>query len=73
MWDESSIYPRIETGYPYTKEMNDELIEKFNTQIFNQGSAIQKNYNPPNLIVQHIPIEGKERKLELIVCVMVIL
>ena len=42
MWDESSIYPRIETGYPYTKEMNDELIEKFNTQIFNQGSAIQK-------------------------------
>ena len=25
MWDENSIYPRIETGSAYTKDMNDEL------------------------------------------------
>ena len=34
MWDEKSIYPRIETGYAYTEDMNDELVEKFNNQTF---------------------------------------
>ena len=38
MWDENSIYPRIETGYAYTRDMNNELVEKFNTGNFNQGS-----------------------------------
>ena len=28
MWDEKSIYPRNETGYAYTKDMIDELVEK---------------------------------------------
>ena len=42
MWDEKSIYPRIETGYAYTPDMNNELVEKFNTGNFNQGSAILK-------------------------------
>ena len=42
MWDEKSIYPRIETGNAYTRDMNDELVEKFNTGNFNQGSAILK-------------------------------
>ena len=41
MWDENSIYPRIETGYAFSRDMNNELVEKFN---FNQGSAIL-NYN----------------------------
>ena len=66
MWDENSIYPRIETGYAYTRDMNDELVEKFNTGNFNQGSAILKikYYNPRDLIVQHIPVK-KERKIEI--------
>ena len=38
MWDGNSIYPRSETGYAYTEDMKKELVEKFNTQIFNQGS-----------------------------------
>ena len=42
MWDENSICPRIETGYAYTRDMNDELAEKINNQIFTQGSAILK-------------------------------
>ena len=67
MWDEKSIYPRIETGYAYTRDMNDELVNKFNTQNFNQGSAILKikYYNPRDLIVQHYPIKEKEKKLEI--------
>ena len=48
VWDEKSIYPRIETGYAYTEDMNDEIVSKFNIGKFNQGSAILKikYYNP---------------------------
>ena len=68
MWDENSIYPRVETGYAYTNDMNIELVEKFNNQTFTQGSAILmiKYYNP-NLIVQHLPVKEKEKKSRLIV------
>ena len=64
MWDEKSIYPRIETGYVFTRDMNDELVEKFNSGNFNQGSAILKikYYNPKNLIVQHLPIKERVSK-----------
>ena len=67
MWDETSIYPRIETGYSFTKDMNDELVEKFNTGDFNQGSAILKikYYNPNNLFVQHLPVKEKGKKIEI--------
>ena len=48
MWEEKSIYLRIETGYAYTKGMNNGLVEKFNTGNFNQWSAVSKIkfYNP---------------------------
>ena len=64
MWDEKSIYPRIETGYAFTRDMNKFLVHRFNNQTFTQGSAILKikYYNPKNLIVQHIPIKEKEKK-----------
>ena len=67
MWYENSIYPRIETGYAYTRDMNDTLVEMFNNQTFTRGSATLKikYYNPKNLIVQHIPIKGKEKKIEI--------
>ena len=67
MWDKASIYPRKETGYALTPDMNDELVEKFNTQNFTQGSAILKikYYNPENLIVQHLPVGEKEKKIEI--------
>ena len=67
MSDEKSFYPRIETGYPYQSDMNDELVEKFNTGNFNQGSAILKikYYNPKNLIVQHLPIIERVSKIEI--------
>ena len=67
MWDQKSIYPRIETGYAYQSDMNDELVEKFNTGNFNQGSAIIKikYYNPKNVIVQHLPIKERVSKIEI--------
>ena len=45
--------------------MNDELVEKFSTGIFTQGSAIlkNKNYNPKNLIVQHLPVKERDKKI----------
>ena len=68
MWDEKSIYPRIETGYAFKRDLNKFLVHKFNNQTFNQGSAILKikYYNPKNLIVQHLPIKEKEKKIEII-------
>ena len=42
MWDKNSMYTKIESGYAFTPDMNDELVEKFNTQNFTQGSAILK-------------------------------
>ena len=67
MWDEKSINPRIETRYAYTRDMNNELVEKFNNQTFTQWSAILKikYYNLKNLFVQHIPIKEKETKIEI--------
>ena len=67
MWDEKSICLRIETRYAGTEDMSDELVKKFNTGSFNQGSAILKiKYcNPQNLIVQHLPVKEKEKKTEI--------
>ena len=67
MSDEKSIYPRIETGYAYTPDMNDELVEKFINQTFTRGSVILKikYYNPKTLIVQHLPVKEREKKKEI--------
>ena len=67
MWDKKSIYPRIETGYAFTRDMNDELIEKFINQTFTQGSAILKIkcYNPKSLKVQHLPVNEREKTIEI--------
>ena len=62
MWDENSLYPRIETGYAFTKGMNNELVKKLNTGNFTPGSAILgiKYYNPKNLIIQHLTVKEHE-------------
>ena len=67
MWDEKSIYLRIETGYANTKDMNDDFVEKINIGNFNQGSAILKikYYNPKDLIVQYLPVRERENKIEI--------
>ena len=66
MSDGKSIYPRIKTGYAFTSDMNDELVEKFNTQAFTQASAILKTkyYIPKKLIIQHLPLKERVKKME---------
>ena len=69
MWDENSVYPKIETGFAFKPHMNHVYVEAFNTQTFNQDgdeSAILplKYYNPPNLIFQHLPVKEKVKKVE---------
>ena len=67
MWDETSIYLTIETGYAYRKYVNDEVVEKFASGDFNRGRAIIKIklYKPKNLIVQHLPVKEKVNKIEI--------
>ena len=69
MWDENSVYPKIETGFAFEPHMNDVYIEAFNNQTFNEDgdeSAILtiKYYNPPNLIFTHLPVEEKVKNVE---------
>ena len=36
MWDEKSVYPKIETGFAFKPHMNNVYVEAFNNQTFNQ-------------------------------------
>ena len=67
MWDENSMYPRIGTGYAFTRDMNDELVEKIYNGNSTKGIGILKIifYNPENLIVQHLPVKEREKKIEI--------
>ena len=69
MWDENSVYPKIETGFAFKPHMNDVYVEAFNNQSFNEDgdeSAILKSkyHNPPDLIFQHLPVKEKVKKIE---------
>ena len=69
MWDENSVYPKIETGFAFKPHMNHVYVEAFIKQTFNQdgdGSAILtiKYHNPPNFIFQHLPVKEKVKKKE---------
>ena len=69
MWDEKSVYPKIETGFAFKPHMNDVYVEAFNNQTFNEDgdeSAILtiKYHNPHDLIFQHLPIKEKVKKVE---------
>ena len=64
MWDENSVYPKIESGFAFKPYMNDVYIKSFNDQTFNQDgdeSAILKIkfYDPPTVIFQHPPVKEK--------------
>ena len=69
IWDENSVFPKIETGIAFESHMNDVYLEAFNNQSFKEDgdeSAIltKKYYNPPDLIFQHLPIKEKAKKIE---------
>ena len=57
MWNENSVDPKIETGFAFKPHMDNDYVEAFNNQTFNQygdESAILRinYYNPPNLPVK---------------------
>ena len=69
MWDEKSVYPKIETGLAFKPHMNIVYVEAFKNQNFNEDgdeSAILriKYYNPPDLIFQHLPVKEKVKNIE---------
>ena len=70
MWDEDSVYPKIESGFGFEElQMNDRFVTDLNNQIFDKdgnGSALLKTifYNPPSLIFQHLPAEEKVENIE---------
>ena len=69
MWDEKSVFPKIESGFAFKPHMNNVYREAFNNQSFNKNgdeSAILtiKYYNPPDLIFQHLPVKEKVKKIE---------
>ena len=69
LWDEISVYPKIETGFPFEPHMKITYVDAFNNQTFNQDgdeSAILriKYSNPANLIFQHLPVKEKVKNVE---------
>ena len=64
MWDEKSVYPKIETGFAFEPHMNITFVDAFNFQSFNQdgneSAIVRRNYyKPPDLIIQHLPVKEK--------------
>ena len=54
MWDQNSVYTKIETGFAFKPNMNDVYVKAFNNQSFNEDgdkSAILtiEYYNPPDI------------------------
>ena len=65
MWDEKSVYPKIETGFAFKPHMNKTYVEAFNNQSFNESAILTiKYYNPSDLIFQHLPVKEKVKKIE---------
>ena len=65
MYDENSTYPKIETGYVFTPDMNDEIVNQFNTKTFTKSAILKiKYYNPVDIVLQHIPVKEEVNKIE---------
>ena len=61
--DKDSTWPKIETAYPFKKDMNDAVCYLFNSGKWNElnrsAFLTVKYHNPENLIFQHLPIKEK--------------
>ena len=65
MYDESSTYPKIETGFAFTPEMNNEIVNQFNMKTFTKSAILKiKYYNPNDIVLQHIPVKEEVNKVE---------
>ena len=50
MWDENSVYPKIESGFAFKPNMNDIYVEAFNHKFFNQDG------NDSGILTISIPV-----------------
>ena len=69
IWDENSVYPKIETRFAFKPHTNATFVNAFNNQTCNEDgdeSAILtiKYCNPPDLIFQKWPVKEKVKKIE---------
>ena len=69
MWDENSVYPKIETGFAFKPDLKGVYVEAFNNRICNQDgdekpTLTNKYYNPPNLVFQRLPVKEKVKRIE---------
>ena len=69
MWDESSVYPKLETAFAFKPEMKKTYVNAFNNQTFNEDGdepAILriKQYHPPDIIFEHLPVKEKDENIE---------
>ena len=63
MYDETSVYPKIETVYAFTSEMNDEIVNQFKTKTFTKSEILKiKCFNSQDIILQHISVREEEVK-----------
>ena len=46
MWDEKTVYPRIETGFAFKPHTNKTYVDAFNNQTFNQDG------NEPDIFIK---------------------
>ena len=60
------VYPKIESGNAFTKDMNDSIVEQFNsgTKPFAFAVLKVKFYNPNDIVLQHIAVSEEENKIE---------
>ena len=70
MWDENSVYPKIETGFAFKPHINKTFADAFNNQTFNEDGdepAILriKYYNPAIFIFQHLLVKEKNKNIEI--------
>ena len=64
MWDDNSVYPKIEWGFGFKPQMNITYVDALKNQNFIQDGnesaiLIIKYYNFPDLIFQHLPVKEK--------------
>ena len=65
MFELDNIYPKIESAYEFTSDMNGKLVNEINKQTFKTSAILKiKYYNPHDFILQHIPIKGEVNKTE---------
>ena len=65
MWVEKSVYPEFGTGFAFTHDMNDQIVEKFYTQTFTKVCAISEVlfYNLSEVIFHHLSVGKKLENL----------